>query len=195
MPFASFPRARISHICAIALSVTVAATTAQADDVTDAIAEAAAAYEEGDLAYAKESLEFATQLIGQMKTGTLATLLPEPLAGWEAGEVDTETMGAALFGGGSTASRDYTKGDKTVSIQYTANSPIVAQMAGMFSAAAMGGGGKLIRLGRQKAMVDEDGGIQFVVDNSVMVTVDGNASTEEMKAYAKAIDIKALKDY
>ena len=190
----TFDTMMLPRALAIAVTTLIAAPAALADDVTDAIAEASAAYAEGDLAYAKESLDFASQLIGQMNTQSLATLLPEPLDGWEAGEVETETMGAALFGGGSTTTRTYTKGNEAVTVQYIANSPMVAQMAGMFSAAAMAGG-KLIRLGRQKAMVDEDGGIQFVVDNKVMVQIDGSASADAMLAYAKAIDIKALKDH
>jgi len=180
----------------LALILSTSAMPAHADDISDAIEEAAAAYAEGDLAYAQESLQFASQLIGQMKTGTLATLLPEPMEGWDADEPETETMGAALFGGGSTASRYYTKGDSGVSINYTANSPIVAQMAAMFAnPAMMGGGGKLLRLGRQKAMIDDEGNVQFVVNNSIMVQIDGNASDEDKIAYAKAIDISALKDY
>ncbi len=180
---------------ALALTASLGWANAWADDVTDAIDEAATAYEEGDLAYAKDSLEFAAQLIGQMKTGTLATLLPEPLDGWDAAEAETETMGAAMFGGGSTASRAYTMGGKNVTVQYIANSPMIAQMAMIFSNPAMAGAGKLIRLGRQKAMIDADGSVQFVVNNAIMVQVDGSASEEDKIAYAKAIDIKALKDY
>jgi len=182
----------LAFVAAFAFGV----TPAVADDVTDAIDEAAAAYAEGDLAYAQESLQFASQLIGQMKTGTLADLLPDPLEGWEAGEAETETMGAALFGGGSTVTRLYTRGDDEISIQYIADSPLVAQMAMMFSNPAMiGSAGKLLRLGRQKAVIDEDGSVQFVVNNSVMVQVDGDASEEDKVAYAKAIDIGALNDY
>jgi len=180
----------------LALALCIGAAPARADDVTDAIEEAAAAYAEGDLAYARESLQFASQLIAQMKTGTLAGLLPEPLAGWEAQDAETETMGAALFGGGSTASRTYTKDGSEVSIQYTADSPLVAQMAAIFSnPAMMGAGGKLLRLGRQKAVIDDDGSVQFVVNNAIMVQIDGNASPEDKAAYAKAVDIQALKDY
>ena len=187
-----------SRIIATALTAILSLTAlpAGADDISDAIAEAAAAYEEGDLEYAQESLQFASQLISQMKTGALAMLLPEPLDGWDAEDPQTETMGAALLGGGSTASRSYTNGDSEVVIQYTANSPIVAQMAMMFSNPAMvGSGAKLLRLGRQKAVIDDDGGVQFVVDNRIMVQVDGNASADDILAYAKTIDLKALKDY
>lgn len=187
-----------ARLVSATLSIAIAAATmpAKADDVTDAIEEATAAYAEGDLAYAQESLQFASQLISQMKTGTLAALLPEPLDGWQANEAETETMGAALFGGGSTATRVYTKDQSRVSIQYTANSPLVTQMAAMFSnPAMMGAGGKLMRIGRQKAVVDDDGGVQFVVNNSVMVQVEGNAAPEDKVAYAKAIDVKALGDF
>jgi len=180
---------------ALAIIACLGWTAASADDVTAAMAEAAAAYEEGDLAYAKESLEFAAQLIGQMKTGTLAGLLPEPLDGWKAEDAETETMGVAMFGGGSSASRTYTKGDDDVTVQYIANSPMVTQMAVIFSNPAMAGSGKLLRLGRQKAMIDDDGSVQFVVNNAVMVQVEGNASEEDKIAFARAIDIEALKDY
>ena len=178
---------------AIAIAA-MSALPAAADDVTEAIEEAVAAYEEGDLAYAKESLEFAAQLIGQMKTGTLAALLPEALDGWEAGETETETMGAAMFGGGSTASRTYAKDGKVVEIEYIADSPILAQMAAMFANPAMMGG-KAVRIGRQRAVIDDDGTIQFLVDNRIMVRVGGDASVEDKTAYAKTIDARALKNH
>ena len=175
----------------------MAISPAHADEVTDAIDEAIAAYEEGDLSYAQESLTFASQLIAQMKTATLADLLPDALDGWEASEAESETMGAAMFGGGSTVSKVYTKGDKVVSIQYIADSPLLAQMAVMFANPAMAtaGGGKLLRIGRQKAMVDQEGTIQFLVDNRIMVEISGDAAEDDKMTYAKSIDLKELKSY
>lgn len=168
-----------------------------ADDVTDAIAEAQQAYEEGDLAYAKESLDFASQLISQQKAGALVSYLPEPLDGWTAQEAQSESIGAAMFGGGTTASRLYQKDGASVNITYTADSPMIAQMAAMITNPALVGanGGKLMRFGRQKAMIDDSGTVQFMVDNRVMVQVEGDASEEDKVAYAKAIDLKKLKDY
>jgi hypothetical protein len=48
-----------------------------ADDVLDAIDQARKAYQSGDLANAKQSLDLASQLIGQKNAEAFAALLPE----------------------------------------------------------------------------------------------------------------------
>ena len=190
------PKSPLPAILAVS-ALFLLAPPAFADDVSDAINDALAAYEEGDLEYAKESLDFASQLIAQQKAGTLSDLLPEPLEGWEAAEAETESMGAAMFGGGTIARRDYSKGDSSVNIEFIADSPIIAQMGAMFANPALIGasGGKMVRIGRQTAMIDDEKNIQFLVENRIMVQINGNASEDEKMAYAKAIDLRKLRDY
>ena len=78
---------------AIAFSA-VLAGAALADDVTDAIEAGRKSYADGELAKAKEALGLASQLIGQKHAEAYAKLLPAPLVGWKADEV--EILGKAL---------------------------------------------------------------------------------------------------
>ena len=85
--------------------LTTVGNVSHADEVEEAIKEALAAYEQKDYVMAKQSLGMATQLINQLNAKTLAELLPEPLAGWEAQAVSDESQGGAMFGGGISVSR------------------------------------------------------------------------------------------
>src|SRR5947209_3572048 len=93
-----------------------------ADDVLDAIDQARKSYQSGDLANAKQSLDLASQLIGQKNAEAFAALLPAPLAGWKAEKAQTSAIGTGGFGA-STASRTYTnpKGEN-VDVQITGDS-------------------------------------------------------------------------
>src|SRR5690348_6474449 len=82
------------------------ATPALADDITDAMDQARKAYQSGDLGGAKQSLDLASQLIGQKNAEAFSTLLPNALPGWKAEKPQTTALGAAGFGA-STASRTY----------------------------------------------------------------------------------------
>src|SRR5438093_11400882 len=88
------------------------AAPAFADDITEAIDQARKAYQAGDLGTAKQSLDLASQLIGQKNAEAFATLLPNPLPGWKAERAQAQAAGAVAFGG-SMASRSYSnaKGD------------------------------------------------------------------------------------
>ena len=55
-----------------------------ADDILDAIDAARRAYEAGELSTAKQSLDAASQLIGQKNAERFEALLPVPLPGWTA---------------------------------------------------------------------------------------------------------------
>src|SRR5262245_9241819 len=102
---------------------------ALADDITDAMDQARKAYQAGDLSNAKQSLDLASQLIGQKNAESFAALLPNPLAGWKAEKAQTTAVGAVGFGA-SVASRTYNnaKGDH-VEVQITGDSAVVMQIA------------------------------------------------------------------
>src|SRR6185312_7520675 len=76
-----------------------------ADDISEAIDQAHKAYQSGDLTGAKQSLDLASQLIGQKSAERFATLLTNPLPGWTADKAQTATV---VLGLGSEASRTYT---------------------------------------------------------------------------------------
>jgi len=170
-----------------------------ADDVTDTIEDALAAYKEGDKAGAKEDLAYALELIKQQKGDTMKSYLPEPLDGWSAESVKSQTAGAAMFGGGTTVSRVYKKGDARVEINIVTDSPLMQSIGGMFANPMFAAGGKLKRIKREKAMIEynpdrHNGKVTLMVANRFLVTVEGrNISEDDLVSYTRAIDFKALK--
>jgi hypothetical protein len=177
----------------IALAAIFAAAPAFADEVTDSLDEARAAYDKQDYTAAKQALDMASQLIAQKNAEGLGTLLPEALSGWTAEDVDTNAAGMAMFGGGIQAGRKYTNGDATVDLSIVGDSPMLGTFVPMLSnpmmAAAMG---KVTKVGKQRALQTNDGQLILVVNNRFLVTLEGSATMEDKMAYASAIDFDKL---
>lgn len=179
----------------VAVAVLLAGTVgaARADDISDAIDMARKAYQTGDLADAKQSLDLASQLIGQKNAESFAALLPNPLPGWQAERAQSTAVGAVMFGA-SVASRSYTnaKGDN-VEVQITGDSALVMQFATLLNNPQIAGAmGKLVRIGNQRAIQTADGDINMVIANKYLVSVQGVASMTDKIAYAQAVDIIRL---
>ena len=181
-------------LLAAALFVAIATIPARADDILDAIDQSRKAYQAGDMATAKQSLDLASQLIAQKNAEGFAALLPEPLSGWKAEKAQVNAVGAAMFGGVSAANRSYTnaKGD-TVEVSISGDSALLTQFAPMLSNPAMAGAlGKLIRIGNQRAVQNQDGDIMMVVANKVLINVQGSADAASKMAYAQAVNVDKL---
>jgi len=193
---------KLAGILAVVVGVMLIAVPTWADDVTDSINEALEYYKEGAYTDAVGSLNYASQLIQQKKGEKLESFLPKPLDGWKAEDATSQAVGAAMMGGGLSAERAYRKGNSTVNIQIITDSPIMQGMMMMFSnpMLAASDGGKLQKIGRQKAIVKYDaanksGDINVVVANRFLVTIDGDDVTEDdLKAYAEAIDYGKLSE-
>ncbi|MFQ5644455.1 MAG: hypothetical protein ACE5FQ_12280 [Thiogranum sp.] len=186
----------------MSLCVTGGAGAADDDDVITSINEGMEYYKEGEYAEATSSLNYAVQLIQQKKGESLSGLLPEPLDGWTAAEAKSQAAGAAMFGGGVTAEREYSKDSSRIAIKIVTDSPMLQGVMMMFSNPmfATADGAKMERIGRQKAIVkytpaNKSGTIQIVVKNRFLVSVEGNdVSREELLDYAKATDLKKMAD-
>lgn len=186
----------------LAIGIAGAAVGAEEDDIVNSINEGMEFYKNGEFAEATSSLNYAVQLIQQKKGESLSNLLPEPLEGWEAEEAQSQAAGAAMFGGGVTAERSYSKADGRLSIQIVTDSPMLQGVMMMFSNPmfATADGGKMVRVGRQKAIVkyspaEEAGDLKMVVGNRFLVTVEGSGvSQDELLDYAKAIDTRKMAD-
>lgn len=177
----------------IALALTL---PARADDVEDSIEAALEAYRAGDVKTAKEELDFAGQLLAQMKAEGLRGFLPAPLEGWEREDSRDDAQAMAAFGGGQMAGAVYTRGEEELEIELMADNQMVNAMAGMFSnAAMMGAMGKVQRIKGEKAVITAEGDLQALIDNRIMVQIGGSADEETKKAYFEAIDIEALKEF
>ncbi|MFH1153513.1 MAG: hypothetical protein V1793_06845 [Pseudomonadota bacterium] len=176
------------------------ALSASADDITDSINEGLENYKKGDVSAAIQSLNYATQLMMQTKAQGLEAYLPAPLSGWTAEPSNSTAAGAAMFGGGVSAERTYTKDSSQVTIQILTDSPLMQGVMMMFSNPmfAASEGGKLEKVGKQKAIVtynenDRDGNIKIVVANRFFVSIEGNGVTkEDLTAYAKKVDYDKL---
>jgi len=174
--------------------------TSYADDVTDYMNEALQYYKDGQYSDAVDSLNFAEQLIQQKKSTGLEAFLPGPLKGWTAEAATSQAASSAMLGGGITAERSYSKGDSSIQIQIMADSPMLQGVLMMMSNPmfATADGGKMERIGKQKAIIKfnpstKEGDIQIVVANRFLVSIEGNGITNKnLKDYAKAIDYKKM---
>lgn len=171
-----------------------------ASEVREAAKEAMALFEKGDMAGAAGQFDYAAQLIRQQKAGDLAALLPPAPSGWTAEEAETETMGAAIMGGGVHASRTYIRGDDSIDLSVMADNPMVQSMAAMVQNPAMiaASGGKLEKVGNYRAAVKyeaetKSGEATLIVDNRILVSVKSEgASRDEMMALLNKLDLAKL---
>lgn len=172
------------------------ALPARADDVEDSIAAALDAYHAGDIKKAKEEVDFASQLLGQMKAEGLSEFLPEALDGWERQDAETDSQAMTAFGGGQMAEATYTSGDQRVDVQIMADNQMVTAMAAMFSnPMMMGAMGKVERIGGEKVVITEEGDIQALIGGRILVQIGGSADTAAKEQYFEAIDVEGLKKF
>jgi len=176
-----------------AVAALLLAAPASADEFLDSLELAREAYEAGDLAGAKEEMDYASQILAQTRMQSLSALLPDAMEGWTRRDDDG---GGGGFGGGLTAAANYLRANERVTIQVSVDSPMIATMAMMMgNAAAMAAQGEVKRIGRQKVIVTNRGEIQTVVDNHILIQITGNAPEDVKEAYFEAIDMRALKNF
>jgi hypothetical protein len=181
------------------------AIPASADEILEAMTEAIEAYKEKEYSEAAESLDYAKQLIQQLRSENIMKVLPEPLPGWESKTAQTQSMG--MLGGMTGVEKKYSKpgtgnqGRKNITINIMADSPMMQGMMAMFNPAYAGAqGGKLQKIKRNKAIVKYDpdsrrGEATIMVDKRYIVSIKGNSiDKEDLMNYAEAVDYKGLKD-
>ena len=174
-------------------AATLITSSAQADDIEESINAALEAYQAGDIKGAKEEIDFASQLLGQLQAEGLSDFLPEALAGWEREMGDSQSV--AAFGGGQVASATYRKDGRTVEIQLMAGNQMVTAMASMFSnPAIMGSMGKVKRINRQKVVITPQDEVNTMI-NQVMVQISGTADVADKEAYFGELDVSSLEDF
>ncbi len=170
------------------------------DDIINVIEQAVRQYRANDLAGAISNLDYAAQLIRQKKSERMKALLPEPLPGWQAKAASAKSLGAAVFGGGSTVSRDYFTASSALSVEIVSDSPVLQSIIMMLNNPLFAGasGGNLQTIKQQRAMIkyseqDRSGEINIVVAGRFIVTVKGRAVDQNiMLRYAEAMDFDAL---
>jgi hypothetical protein len=179
-------------------SLLVGGVVLRADDVTDTIDEAIKAYKSNDLAGAAQSLDAAAQLVRQKRADHFKASLPDAPSGWTAEQATSQSVDAAMFGGGVTAERHYTKGDSSITIKLITDSPIMQGVMMMMGNPlfANADGGKLERIKGQKAIFknkDGSGSVNVIVNGTMLVQIEGSHVTDaDLHAFAQAIDFGKL---
>ena len=170
---------------------------ARADDVKDAISEALRAYEAGEYTTAAGQLDYAAQLVRQLKGGRLEAFLPQPVAGWTGAK--TDMTATSMFGGGTSVERAYTKVDSRITVQIIGDAPMLQGLMMMFGNPAMlQGNAKLQTIKGQRAIVQMEptgtaGELSMVVGQRFLVKISGNrVSRDDLIAFAQAIDYEGL---
>jgi hypothetical protein len=187
---------RLRQGMAAVLLIAASASGAHADDVTDQINEALKAYQNHDTQTAMAALDAASNLLRQARAEGLKKLLPAAPPGWTADNSESTAVGAAMLGGGTTASRTYHNGSQRVEVQIIADSPMLQGMAALLNSplAAMGGMKTVVVNGRRMSYNDSDNSYMTLVVDKVIVKVDGNKDTPEptLKSFVGAIDFAAI---
>jgi hypothetical protein len=180
------------------LSISLPAMSKAAEDpVMKTIDEAVQHYKGGQFSSAVTSLDYASQMIRQKKGEVLEKLLPEPLAGWSAEHADSQAMGAAMFGGATTAERRYIKNTSSITIKFSTDSPMMQSMLMMFSNPIFASSaGKIEMINGKKAIVDfkeNSGSINIVIGTNLLITIEGNnVQRDDLMAYADKVDMDKL---
>jgi hypothetical protein len=187
---------RLRHITLVLLACVAGTPAARADDVSDQIDKASAAWRAHDSQGAITALEAAANLLRQARADALKTLLPLPPPGWTADPPETSAVSAAMLGGGTSASRAYRNGAQRVQVQITTDSPMLQGMAALISSPlAAASGVKTVMIGgRPVSYTESDNGYMTLVANKIIVKVDGSKDTPEptLRSFVASIDFDAV---
>lgn len=182
---------------AFAAAETIEIPEDQQDDVTAELVAGVKAYLDGNIAEAKSTLEFAVQLISQLKAKGLSAFLPAAISDeWTRTEGDTQAVGAAMFGGGISASAKYAKGSEECTVTITGDSPMIQSFSMMLSnpAIASASGNSMKRVNGERVMISSNGEIQTTVNN-FFIQYAGNCSEEDKLKHVENTDFAGLKAY
>lgn len=164
-------------------------TSALADDISDQINEAQKAYEKHDLAGAMAALDTANRLLHQVKGEAWQALLPEPIPGWTAADAEVTTVALESFGGGTSVSRAYQKGDATITVSYVADSPMIQGIGSiMANGQTVSADSKLLIIDGHKVDYSKSDTSYTLMIGKVLISVKGDgADDSSLRAFLQAI--------
>ena len=191
----------MKYTLSVAAVLLLSSFGAVADEVSDQIELGLEAYQSNDYKVAIDELNYAIAQMQEKLNQENASLLPEALPGWSAGAVENGSAAMAMMGGGSNMSRDYQKGDQSVSLSVTAGSPMMAAALTMINNPMLLNSDpntKTYRYKRNKGMLQlSDGDIEITlsVSGQIMVQASGSNTDEAtVKQYLDAMDFGKLQE-
>lgn len=191
---------KASRIRVAVLAAVLAAAPAMGDEITDQINSALEAYGQQDYTGAISDLNYAVAQIQELVNSQNAGLLPAPLDGWTASEVENAGAGMAMLGGGTSMTRRYSRDGEEIEINITANSPWVAGMLQMIGNPMLMGSSpnlKPYRYNRIKGMKETGDGqteVTLALAGQIMVKVTGRNLADEavIEQYLGAMDFDRI---
>lgn len=172
-------------LCALPLA-------ARADTVVDKLQSALDAYATGDLKTAALDIAMASGAVAMEKQARIVALLPAAPEGWTRAVNDEYTANLAMAGGGSgTEASYYDPRGNTVTLNITADSPMMMGMAGMFMNEQMlAMMGKLVEVPGAKLLA-QDNSLTGLIDQRMLVTISG-LPIDQMMPLVEQIDFVKL---
>ena len=173
---------------------------AQSDDIEQGLMDALEAYQEGEIEETREILAFVTSQLDVLKANALSEFLPDAPDGWTREDEDMSSAGAAMgmlgMNGGQMAGARYFNDAESVSLTITVDSPMVAMLGGMLSNPAMlGGQGEVRRVNRQNVLLTAEGQLQSVIDNRILVSIEGSSNPDLLVSFFELLDVSGLRDF
>lgn len=185
----------MKRILACAMAVILVSQPASGDEFTDTIGAALEAYAAGDIKGAGDELDYAQDLLRALGAKGLEAFLPAAQAGWTRTiSQDSAEAGMAMLGGAS-ATAEYAGPEGEFTVTLATDSPMMQAFMPMFSnAMILNAMGKVIRIQREKFVIQDDSNIIGIVDDRVLVTAEGTP-VAAMQAHLEAMDLTALAAY
>ena len=175
---------------------------ALADEVEESLKRAQEFYQQQKYSEAISELQMAISQIQDKQAEGYQTVLPEPPAGWSAGEIETSKVPGALMGGAVVISREYSNGQgATVTVTLMGESPAMSSILMMASNPMfLGPGYRLVRVKGHKALEEwhqdsNSGQLSVIVGSKAVVTVEGSglSSKEVLHEFANLVDYEKIK--
>ena len=169
----------------------------KAPTFAEAIETAKSAVEANKPGAAIAALQAAIKDLQKKQRAAIFEALPKP-DGWkvedQAGDEQADNFASGMLGGGFSTSRRYQKGDKSISVEVTANSPLMQMLTMMFSNPALieADGGELVKYGQHKAILKKNGdnghelSILMHDTHLIKVTTDGVGADDLLKIFDQA---------
>jgi hypothetical protein len=194
------------RIAALAAALACAALpAAAADEIAQQLEQGLKLYQGGEVSRAIEEVSFALAQMRQKKAELLAEVFPEAPQGWKASEPESQAGGAALMGGGVSASRGYTQkdGKGRAEVEVVTDSPLIQSVAMILSNPMFlqsGQHGQLVRVNGEKALLKGEGKraeLQAIVNNKALlkaVVRNHDQAAELARSLAQGVDMARLKE-
>jgi hypothetical protein len=171
---------RLRFLCLVPAVCFGAPPLAWADDISNQVETARAAYAKGDQLHALSALQAAVGQLSERLLGQFGKLLPPVPQGWEASPPELQPLDS--IGGGFSVTQAYSKGESTLNVSLIVDNPTVGSSASMIRESAQQvarPGWARLKLGADDALLRFDpqtraGEIMIVVGGRVLLQVEAN---------------------